>query len=69
MAIRTYTYKNDNEVKDIRCYISNIYANETKLLATAVRKEWMIENGLHLYLYMVFNEDNNKCFLDNSQKI
>ena len=68
MAIRTYTDKNGNEVKDIRYFISNIYANETKLLATAVRKEWMIENGLHLYLDMVFNEDNNKCFLDNSQK-
>lgn len=68
MAIRTYIDKNGNEVKDIRYFISNIYANKTKLLATAVRKEWMIENGLHLYLDMVFNEDNNKCFLDNSQK-
>ena len=30
--------------------------------------EWQIENGLHLYLDMVFLEDKNKCFLENSQK-
>ena len=68
MAIRTYTDKNGNEIKDVRYYISNIYANKTKLLATSIRNEWLIENGLHLYLDMVFNEDNNKCFLENSQK-
>ena len=27
--------------------------------------EWQIENGLHLYLDMVFLEDKNKCFLEN----
>jgi len=38
------------------------------LLSNAVRGEWQIENGLHLYLDMVFLENKNKCFLKNSQK-
>ena len=68
MVTRTYIDKFGNKAKDTRYFISNIYSSETKLLATAIRKEWTIENGLHLYLDMVFNEDDNKCFLENSQK-
>ena len=43
-------------------------ANKINVLRNAIRGEWQIENGLHLYLDMVFNEDKNKCFLENSQK-
>ena len=45
-----------------------IYSLRTGLLSKAIRGEWQIENGLHLYLDMVFCEDRNKCFLGNSQK-
>jgi len=65
---REYTNKNGEEVTDTRYFISNLDANKIKILSTAIRKEWHIENGLHLYLDMVFNEDKNKCFLNNSQK-
>lgn len=65
---RTYINKSGKEVTDTRYYISNIDANKINLLSNSVRGEWMIENGLHLYLDMVFLEDKNKCFLENSQK-
>lgn len=65
---RTYTNKDGIEVTDTRYYISNIDANKIKLLSNSIRGAWQIENGLHLYLDMVFQEDENKCFLKNSQK-
>lgn len=67
-AKRTYINKNGKEVTDTRYYISNISANKIKLLSNSIRGEWQIENGLHLYLDMVFLEDKNSCFLENSQK-
>lgn len=67
-ATREYIDKNGKEVKDTRYFISNIDANKIDLLSNAIRNEWHIENGLHLYLDMVFDEDKNKCFLNNSQK-
>lgn len=67
-AKRTYIDKKGKEVTDTRYYISNISANKIKLLSNSIRGEWQIENGLHLYLDMVFLEDKNKCFLENSQK-
>lgn len=65
---RTYVDKNGQERKDTRYYITNISADKINLLSKAVRGEWHIENGLHLYLDMVFEEDKNRCFLDESQK-
>ncbi len=67
-AKRTYVNSEENETSDVRYYISNIDANKIQLLSNAIRVEWQIENGLHLYLDMVFLEDKNKCFLENSQK-
>lgn len=67
-AKRTYIDKKGHEVTDTRYYISNIDANKINLLSNSIRGEWQIENGLHLYLDMVFLEDKNKCFLENSQK-
>lgn len=67
-AKRTYVNKAGQEVTDTRYYISNIDANKIQLLSNSIRDEWKIENGLHLYLDMVFLEDKNKCFLENSQK-
>ena len=67
-AKRTYVNSEGNETSDVRYYISNIDANKIQLLSNAIRGEWQIENGLHLYLDMVFLEDKNKCFLENSQK-
>ena len=64
----TYIDKSGKETFDIRYYISNIDANKIQLLSNAIRGEWKIENGLHLYLDIVFLEDKNKCFLGNSQK-
>ncbi len=65
---RTYYDSNGIEHKDTRYYISNISSCKINLLSKAVRGEWHIENGLHLYLDMVFLEDDNKCFVGNSQK-
>jgi len=67
-AKRTYTNNDGKETSDIRYFISNIDGNKIQLLSNAIRGEWQIENGLHLYLDMVFLEDKNKCFLENSQK-
>lgn len=67
-AKRTYISKSGKIVTDTRYYISNIDANKIQLLSNSIRGEWRIENGLHLYLDMVFLEDKNKCFLENSQK-
>lgn len=67
-AKRTYTDKNGKEITDTRYYISNINSNKIQLLSNSIRGEWGIENGLHLYLDMVFLEDKNTCFLKNSQK-
>ena len=68
MATRNYTNKEGKEITDTRYFISNIGANKIELLSKSIRGEWQIENGLHLYLDMVFDEDKNRCFLENSQK-
>ena len=67
-AKRSYKDKNEKDVTDVRYYITNLPSNKIELLSKAIRGEWQIENGLHLYLDMVFCEDKNKCFLENSQK-
>ena len=67
IMIRTYE-KEGNEVKDIRYYISNIGAENIQLLYSAIRGEWKIENQLHYYLDMAFEEDKSKSFIENSQK-
>ena len=65
---RTYRDKNGEIKEDIRYYFSNIDASKIELLSRTIRGEWGIENKLHFYLDTVFEEDNNKCFLKNSQK-
>lgn len=68
LAKRTYEDKDGNVIIDIRYYISDLEAERIELISRAIRDEWAIENKLHWYLDMVFLEDNNKCFLENSQK-
>ena len=68
VAKRTYTTKNGETQVDTRYYISDIDASKIELLSNAIRNEWGVENKLHYYLDMVFKEDNNKCFAENSQK-
>ena len=67
IAKRTYE-KNGKEITDIRYYITDLDAKRVKLISTAIREEWAIENKLHWYLDMVFLEDDSKSFLDNTQK-
>lgn len=67
LAKRTYE-KNGKTVTDTRYYISDLDAKRTNIIATAIRSEWAIENQLHWYLDVVFKEDDNKTFLENSQK-
>lgn len=67
-ATRTYKNKEGKTIQDTRFFISNIDSKKIKLISNAIRSEWHIENGLHLYLDMTFDEDSNRCFLDNSQK-
>ncbi len=68
VAIRTYKDINNKTVKDIRYYISNIDACKIKLLSEAIRGEWGIENKIHFFLDTVFKEDDNSCFVKNTQK-
>lgn len=68
IAIRTYVDNKGKTVKDIRYYISNIDANKIELLSKSIRGEWAIENKLHFFLDTVFKEDDNKCFVENTQK-
>lgn len=65
---RTYEDSEGNLVNDIRYYITDLPAERIEIIAKAIRGEWNIENKLHWYLDVVFNEDNNKSFLQNSQK-
>ena len=58
----------DNVVVEVRYFISNLESKYVKLIANVIRNEWAIENKLHWYLDMCFQEDKNKCYLKNSQK-
>lgn len=63
------TYESDGKtITDTRYYISDLDAKRTSIIANAIRSEWAIENSLHWYLDVVFKEDDNKAFLENSQK-
>ncbi len=63
------TYEKDGKtINDVRYYISDLDAKKTNIIAKAIRSEWKIENELHWYLDVVFKEDDNKSFLNNSQK-
>lgn len=68
LAKRTYEDKEGKTIIDTRYYISDLDAERIELISKAIRDEWAIENKLHWYLDMVFLEDSNKCFLENSQK-
>ena len=58
----------DGVVVEIRYFISNLEAKYIKLISKVIRNEWWIENKLHWHLDMSFEEDKNKCWLENSQK-
>ena len=68
IAKRTYINNKGETVTDIRYFISNIDASKIEILSKGIRGEWCVENELHYYLDMVFEEDKNTCFVDNSQK-
>lgn len=68
MVKRTY-YNSDNKlVSDTRYYISDLDSKYLDIISKSIRGEWGVENKIHWYLDMVFKEDDNKCFLENSQK-
>ena len=48
-----------------RFFISSLSA-DAKQIASAVRAHWLIENGLHWTLDVVFNEDNSRVRKDNA---
>ena len=64
---RTY-YENNKLVSDARYYISDLDSKFIDIISKSIRGEWGVENKIHWYLDMVFKEDDNKCFLENSQK-
>lgn len=68
IAIRTYDDKSGKQKQDIRYFISDLASDKIEIISSAIRGEWSIENKLHWYLDMVFCEDKNRCFLNNSQK-
>ena len=51
-----------------RYFISDIDSKNIELLSKVIRSEWHIENNLHWYLDSVFKEDQNKSYIENSQK-
>ena len=67
-AKRTYKNEKGKIVTDIRYYITNLDAKMIDLISYGIRSEWKIENNLHYYLDMVFKEDENKSFVNNTQK-
>ena len=67
-AKRTYKNEKGEIVTDTRYYITNLDAKMIDLIAYGIRSEWKIENNLHYYLDMVFKEDDNKSFVNNTQK-
>lgn len=67
-AKRTHKNSQGKTVSDIRFYISNLDAKLIELISIAIRKEWSIENNLHYYLDMVFQEDASTAFVKNTQK-
>ena len=51
--------------KDHRFFISSLEA-DAKLIAEAVRSHWLIENGVHWTLDVVFNEDKSRVRKENA---
>ena len=51
-----------------RYFISDIDCVYVKQLTKVIRSEWHIENNLHWYLDVVFKEDSNKSYINESQK-
>lgn len=68
IAIRTYENNKGKTVCDKRYFISDLTSDKIDVISKAIRSEWSIENKLHYYLDMVFKEDDNKSFVNNSQK-
>lgn len=60
-------YTND-KLSEERYFISDIDCKYVEQLSKVIRSEWQIENNLHWYLDTVFKEDNNKSYIENSQK-
>ena len=58
----------DGVVVETRYFISNLEEKYIKLISNVIRNEWWIENKLHWYLDMSFEEDKNRSYLENSQK-
>lgn len=67
IVTRTYKDGNGKMVKYTRYYISNIDGSKIKLLSEIIRGEWGVENKLHYFLDTVFEEDDNSCFIKNTQ--
>lgn len=68
VAIRKYKNDKGEDVEDKRYFITNLDYNKIELISSSIRDEWKVENNLHFFLDMVFQEDKNKSFLENSQK-
>lgn len=58
----------NNKLSEERYFISDIDCKYVEELSKVIRSEWQIENNLHWYLDTVFKEDNNKSYIENSQK-
>lgn len=58
----------NNKLVEERYFISDIDSKYVEQLSKVIRNEWQIENNLHWYLDSVFKEDNNKSYIENSQK-
>lgn len=56
---------NRGQSTERRFFISSLPANAERI-ASAVRAHWLIENGLHWTLDVVFNEDNSRVRKDNA---
>ena len=50
-----------------RLFISSL-PPDAKRIANAVRSYWLIENGLHWTLDVVFNEDESRVRKDNARE-
>lgn len=60
MERRAFNKKTQEESIEKRYFITNIPRGEVAHIAYAIRSHWIIENGLHWTLDVVFDEDRSR---------
>ena len=57
---RSFNQKTQEESIEKRYFITNLPRGEVARIAYAIRSQWVVENGLHWTLDVVFDEDRSR---------